>query len=349
MDRAWLSIYIKLEEQCPLTKPQLQVKLDLAIMALNSRCNVVFFSVLFSLLAIASSQLSSDFYATSCPTALSTIKSAVKSAVSKERRMGASLLRLHFHDCFVNGCDASVLLDDTSSFTGEKSAAANVNSLRGFDVIDDIKSQLESACPGTVSCADILAVAARDSVVALGGSSWTVGLGRRDSTTASKDAATTDIPSPQLDLSDLITAFSNKGFTTKEMVVLSGAHTTGQAKCQFFRGRIYNESNIDSDFATSTQSNCPSTDGDSNLSPLDVTTNVLFDNAYFKNLVNKKGLLHSDQQLFSGGSTDSQVTTYSTSSSTFYADFSSAMVKMGNLSPLTGTSGQIRTNCRLVN
>jgi len=56
----------------------------------------------------------------------------------------------------------------------------------------------------------------------LGGSSWTVGLGRRDSTTASKDAATTDIPSPQLDLSDLITAFSNKGFSTKEMVVLSG-------------------------------------------------------------------------------------------------------------------------------
>ncbi|WVY93641.1 hypothetical protein V8G54_032729 [Vigna mungo] len=316
-------------------------------MALNSRCNVVFFFVFFSLLAIASSQLSSDFYATSCPTALSTIKSAVKTAVSKERRMGASLLRLHFHDCF--GCDASVLLDDTSSFTGEKSAAANVNSLRGFDVIDDIKSQLESACPGIVSCADILAVAARDSVVALGGSSWSVGLGRRDTTTASKDAATTDIPSPQLDLSDLITAFSNKGFTTKEMVVLSGAHTTGQAKCQFFRGRIYNESNIDSDFATSTQSNCPSTDGDSNLSPLDVTTNVLFDNAYFKNLVNKKGLLHSDQQLFSGGSTDSQVTTYSTSSSAFYADFSSAMVKMGNLSPLTGTSGQIRTNCRLVN
>ena len=89
-----------------------------------------------------------------------------------------------------------------------------------------------------------------------------------------------------------------------------GAHTTGQAKCQFFRGRIYNETNIDSDFATSAKSNCPSTDGDSNLSPLDVTTNVLFDNAYFKNLVNKKGLLHSDQQLFSGGSTDSQVTTY---------------------------------------
>ncbi|KAG4920507.1 hypothetical protein JHK85_050085 [Glycine max] len=295
-------------------------------MAFHSlRYNVFCFSILFSLLiALASAELSSDFYASTCPNALSTIKSAVKSAVAKEHRMGASLLRLHFHDCFVNGCDASVLLDDTSSFTGEKSAAANLNSLRGFDVIDDIKSQLESACPGIVSCADIVAVAARDSVVALGGPSWTIGLGRRDSTTASKDAATSDIPSPLMDLNDLISAFSNKGFTSQEMVVLS-------------------------DFATSAKSNCPSTDGDSNLSPLDVTTNVLFDNAYFKNLVNKKGLLHSDQQLFSGGSTDSQVTTYSTSSSTFYADFASAMVKMGNLSPLTGSSGQIRTNCRNVN
>jgi peroxidase len=224
-----------------------------------------------------------------------------------------------------------------------------VNSLRGFDVIDNIKTQLETACPGIVSCADIVAAAARDAVVALGGPSWSVGLGRRDSTTASKDTATSDIPSPLMDLSDLISAFSNKGFTTKEMVVLSGAHTTGQARCQLFRGRIYNETTIDSNFATSVKSNCPSTGGDSNLTSLDVTTNVLFDNAYFKNLVNKKGLLHSDQQLFSGGSTDSQVTTYSTSPSTFFADFASAMVKMGNLSPLTGNNGQIRTNCRKIN
>ncbi|XP_061339509.1 cationic peroxidase 1-like [Gastrolobium bilobum] len=318
-------------------------------MAFHSHYERFYFSILFSLFAITSAQLSSDFYGTTCPKALSTIKSAVSSAVYKEHRMGASLLRLHFHDCFVNGCDASVLLNDTSSFTGEQSAGANVNSLRGFNVIDDIKTQLETACPGIVSCADILAVAARDSVVTLGGPSWTVGLGRRDSTTASKDAATKDIPSPLMDLSDLISAFSNKGFNAQEMVALSGAHTTGQARCQLFRGRIYNETNIDSNFATSVKSNCPSTDGDNNLSPLDVTTNVFFDNAYFKNLVNNKGLLHSDQQLFSGGSTDSQVKNYSTNPSAFSADFASAMVKMGNLSPLTGKNGQIRTSCSKVN
>jgi len=62
------------------------------------------------------------------------------------------------------GCDASVLLDDTESFTGEKGAGPNAGSLRGFDVIDNIKTLLELLCPQTVSCADILAVAARDSV-----------------------------------------------------------------------------------------------------------------------------------------------------------------------------------------
>ncbi|KAL1370227.1 hypothetical protein HN51_000521 [Arachis hypogaea] len=321
-------------------------------MAIHSSNNNYFYIMFICslLFGICSSQLTSNFYDSTCPKALSIIKSAVASAVAKEHRMGASLLRLHFHDCFVNGCDASILLDDTLTFTGEKTAAPNLNSVRGFDVIDNIKSQLESACPGIVSCADILAIAARDSVVSLGGPSWNVGLGRRDSTSASKDAATKDIPSPLLDLSGLITAFSNKGFTTQEMVVLSGAHTTGQARCQIFRGRIYNETNIDTNFATSMKSNCPSSDGDSNLTALDVTTNVLFDNAYFKNLVNNKGLLHSDQQLFiSGGSTNSLVTNYSNSYSAFFADFASAMVKMGNLSPLTGTTGQIRANCTKVN
>ncbi|XP_061368518.1 cationic peroxidase 1-like isoform X2 [Gastrolobium bilobum] len=296
-----------------------------------------------------SAQLSSNFYARTCPNVLSTIRMAVNSAVDNEARMGASLLRLHFHDCFVQGCDGSILLDDTSTFTGEKTAFPNANSIRGFDVIDTIKSQVESLCPGVVSCADIVAVAARDSVVALGGPSWTVQLGRRDSTTASLSGANSELPSPNSDLSGLITSFSNQGFTTNEMVTLSGAHTIGQARCTTFRTRIYNETNIDSSFAKSLQANCPSTGGDDNLSPLDVTTPNTFDNAYYKNLQIKEGLLHSDQQLFNGGSTDSQVNGYSSNPGSFRKDFANAMVKMGNLSPLTGSNGQIRTNCRTIN
>lgn len=64
----------------------------------------------------------------------------------------------------LQGCDGSILLDDTSSFTGEKRATPNLNSARGYEVIDNVKSAVEKVCPGVVSCADILAIAARDSV-----------------------------------------------------------------------------------------------------------------------------------------------------------------------------------------
>lgn len=239
----------------------------------------------------------------------------------------------------------------------------------------------------------------------LGGPSWNLLLGRRDSTTASLSAANSNIPGPSLNLNALISAFSNKGFTAREMVALSGlfvwwlmkinyshlkywsplqtpklrensqrdlsyyrvtfryktltlyvcccmyagGHTIGQARCTVFRNRIYNEANINASFAASLKANCPSSGGDNNLSPLDTTSPNSFDNAYFRNLQTQKGLLHSDQQLFNGGSTDALVNTYSSNSATFFADFASAMVKMDNLSPLTGTNGQIRTNCRRTN
>ncbi|TKY63613.1 Peroxidase 52 [Spatholobus suberectus] len=123
--------------------------------------------VLAALATSAFSQLSPSYYDYSCPNALSTIKSVVEAAVQKERRMGASLLRLHFHDCFVNGCDGSILLDSTSAIDSEKNARPNFQSARGFEVVDEIKQAVDQACgKPVVSCADILAVAARDSVVA---------------------------------------------------------------------------------------------------------------------------------------------------------------------------------------
>ncbi|ERN09589.1 lignin-forming anionic peroxidase [Amborella trichopoda] len=301
------------------------------------------------LLVCEGQQLTSNFYDSTCPNALSTIRTAIRTAISAERRMGASLIRLHFHDCFVNGCDASLLLDSTSSFESEQNAIQNINSARGFHVIENAKSRVESICPGVVSCSDILAVAARDSSVAMGGPSWTVNLGRRDSATASKDEAERELPLFTAPLDDLISLFGRKGLSAKDMVALSGAHTIGQAQCFTFRDRIYNHTNIDAGFARKRRGNCPSTGGDSNLAALDLVTPTSFDNNYFKILMQKKGLLESDQVLFNGGSTDDIVRSYSNSRSAFYSDFAAAMVKMGDIEPLTGSAGQIRARCSVPN
>ncbi|XBI99039.1 hypothetical protein VPH35_019196 [Triticum aestivum] len=346
-------------------------------MAMASTLSVL---LLLCLAASSSAQLPPRFYATSCPRALAIIRRGVAAAVRSERRMGASLLRLHFHDCFVqlmevpNGMAILINLTfqlfftvtfqyfsvqinynririDTATFTGEQGAAPNARSIRGMNVIDNIKAQVEAACKQTVSCADILAVAARDSVVALGGPSWTVPLGRRDSTTASLSLANSDLPAPSFDVANLTANFAAKGLSVTDMVALSGGHTIGQSQCRFFRSRLYNETNIAVAFATSLKANCPRTtsSGNSSLAPLDTTTPNGFDNAYYSNLMSQKGLLHSDQVLINDGRTAGLVRTYSSASAQFNGDFAAAMVRMGNISPLTGAQGQIRLSCSRVN
>ncbi|XP_062209237.1 peroxidase P7-like [Phragmites australis] len=326
-------------------------------MASLGRCSFVVAcaaaAMAFALLATPSSgQLDPHFYDHTCPQALPTIKRVVEEAVAAEPRMGASLLRLLFHDCFVNGCDGSVLLDDTPFFTGEKNAAPNMNSARGFDVIDRIKAAVNAACRGNVvSCADIIAVAARDSVVALGGPSYNVPLGRRDARTASQAAANNSIPAPTLNLDRLVSNFASHGLSVQDLVLLSGAHTLGFSRCTNFRDRLYNETaTLDGTLAASFRNVCPRAtgSGDDNLAPLDPTP-ARFDGAYYGSLLRNRGVLHSDQQLFAGGITDALVTFYGANPEAFRRDFVVAMVRMGSLSPLTGSSGEIRYNCRQVN
>ncbi|XP_075635868.1 peroxidase N isoform X2 [Castanea sativa] len=290
----------------------------------------------FMLSLAARSQLSTDFYNTSCPKLLTIVRTQVQNAIKVETRMAASLLRLHFHDCFVNGCDGSVLLDGSD---GEKFALPNLNSIRGFEVVDNIKSSVESACPGVVSCADLLAIAARDSVLLNGGPIWKVMLGRRDGLVANQTGANNGLPSP----------FDNLG-----------GHTIGLARCAVFSNRLYNfsgpgipDSTLDTNMLSDLQNLCP-VNGDGNKTTfLDRNSTDLFDNHYFQNLLNQKGLLGSDQILFSSDeaktTTQSLVQSYSANSSRFFADFVNSMIKMGNISPLTGSNGEIRKNCRVVN
>ncbi|XP_077227734.1 peroxidase P7-like [Tasmannia lanceolata] len=306
-------------------------------------------SLLAFLACTTNAQLSPNFYGTTCPSLQSIVRSVMTRAVNNEPRMGASILRLFFHDCFVNGCDGSILLDDTATFTGEKNAFPNRNSIRGTEVIDMIKTRVEASCNATVSCADILALAARDGVFLLRGPSWSVALGRRDARTASQSAANSQIPAPFSPLSTLISMFAAKGLSARDMTTLSGGHTIGQARCTNFRTHIYNDTNIDPNFARIRRANCPATGGDNNLAPLDIQTPNLFGNNYYQNLIARRGLLHSDQELFNRGSQDALVRSYALNNGLFAREFAAAMVRMGNISPLTGTNGEIRRNCRRTN
>ncbi|KAL1809892.1 hypothetical protein ACET3Z_026882 [Daucus carota] len=306
---------------------------------------------------LAKSQLDYRFYDSTCPNLTRIVRYSIWPVIANDTRMAASLLRLHFHDCIVNGCDGSVLLDPTSTSAGEKNARPNRNSARGFEVIDKVKADVEKVCPSTVSCTDILTLATNVALSLVGGPSYYIPLGRRDGLTASESAANSDIPSPFEPLKNITAKFTSKGLNLQDMVVLSGAHTIGFAHCSTFKERLFDfdntgspDPNLDTSLLSNLQSVCPNqASSDTNLAPLDPVTINKFDNIYYKNLMNKTGLLRSDQALMGDNTTAAMVFNYSKYPYLFSRDFGASMVKLGNVGILTGQDGEIRKNCRVVN
>ncbi|CAN1256909.1 Type I inositol polyphosphate 5-phosphatase 2 [Linum perenne] len=297
------------------------------------------------------------YYKGTCPSAEAIVRYSVEDAVIKNPRIAASLIRLHFHDCFVMGCDGSLLLDTKGRMQSEKEAKPNANSLHGFELIDKIKSEVEQACPCTVSCADILAIAARDAVDLRGGKRWEVMLGRKDSLNSSIDAANDLLPSPNSTVKDLVNNFKQQGLDIKDLVALSGAHTLGKARCSSFNGRIHDlfKSRTNDKYERHTtflkilKSTCLG--NERQLAPLDLQTPFRFDNKYYINILHGRGLLGSDDVLVSEKNTTvtSLVWKYASNEEVFFRDFAQSMVKMGNTNVLTGDEGEIRKNCRVVN
>ncbi|XP_020098250.1 peroxidase 72-like [Ananas comosus] len=320
------------------------------------------FVIVLSSISLASATnggyLYPQFYDRTCPKAQEIVRSIVAKAHAQDPRMAASLLRLHFHDCFVKGCDASILLDNSGMIISEKRSNPNKNSVRGFEVVDEIKYALERECPETVSCADILALAARDSTVLTGGPSWEVPLGRRDSLGASLSGSNNNIPAPNNTLPTIITKFKLQHLDLVDLVALSGGHTIGDARCTSFRQRLYNQSGnglpdatLSEGYAAELRARCPRSGGDQTLFFLDPLTPLEFDNLYFKSLLTGHGLLSSDELLVTqSAATRALVEKFAASNKAFFEQFAKSVVKMGNISPLTGpTRGEIRTNCRKIN
>ncbi|KAL2341521.1 hypothetical protein Fmac_009461 [Flemingia macrophylla] len=319
-------------------------------------CVLIF--VMHSGFSVSNAELSPTFYRETCPLLNYIVFEVVANASITDPRIGASLVRLHFHDCFVQGCDASVLLNNTATIESEQDAAPNNNSIRGLDVVNDIKTAVENICPATVSCADILAIAAKVGSVLGGGPSWSVPLGRRDSLNASRSLANTNLPAPSFTLDQLKDAFAVQGLNTTDLVALSGAHTFGRAHCGTFLNRLYNfnstgnpDPTLNTTYLEVLRGLCPENSTENNLTDLDLTTPDELDSNYYSNLQNLNGLLQSDQELFStpGADTVDLVNSFSSDQSVFFDNFVASMIKMGNIGVLEGDQGEVRLQCNFVN
>ncbi|RCV18988.1 hypothetical protein SETIT_3G347500v2 [Setaria italica] len=307
--------------------------------------------------------LKAHFYRHSCPAAEAVVRDIVAARVAADpAALPAKLLRLFFHDCFVRGCDASVLLDSAAvGGAAEKDAAPNA-SLGGYDVIDTAKAVLEAVCPGTVSCADIVALAARDAVsLQFGRDLWDVQLGRRDGVASRASEALAGLPSPSDNFTALEANFGAKGLDVKDLVILSGAHTIGVAHCNTFAARLSSGSGpnsggadptLNAAYAAQLRARCgPAPAAASNNATavaMDPGSPARFDAHYFVNLKLGRGLFTSDAALLTDRRAAGMIHRL-TKQGYFLQEFRNAVRKMGRVGVLTGEQGEIRRNCRAVN
>jgi peroxidase len=187
-----------------------------------------------------------------------------------------------------------------------------------------------------------------------GGNAYQVPAGRRDGNVSVAQETNGNLPSPSASVSQLNQAFGSKGLTQADMVTLSGAHTIGNAHCSSFSNRLYSygpnagqDPSMDPSYLAALTQQCPQQPTGSETVAMDPVTPTAFDTNYYANVVANRGLLTSDQVLLADPATAAQVVGYTNSPDTFQADFAAAMVKMGGIGVLTGTSGTIRTNCRV--
>ncbi|XP_047309346.1 peroxidase 64 [Impatiens glandulifera] len=296
--------------------------------------------------------LSVNYYDHTCPTVDFVISNVVKKAMANDNTVPAALLRMHFHDCFIRGCDGSVLLNSTSKNQAEKDGPANI-SLHAFYVIDLAKKAIEAICPGVVSCADVLALAARDAVHLSGGPNWNVPKGRKDGR-ISKAVDTRQLPAPTANISQLQQSFSQRGLSMDDLVALSGGHTLGFAHCSSFQNRIHNfnrhpngvDPSMEPTFAASLTSVCPAHNKVKNAGSTLDPTSTAFDNAYYKALVQGKSIFTSDRALLTNTRTKGLVAKFASSQGEFEKAFVESMIKMSSIS---GGGQEVRLDCRVVN
>ncbi|XP_021716759.1 peroxidase 57-like [Chenopodium quinoa] len=318
----------------------------------SSTTTLAIFLLCMTLVGQSYGQLKKGFYDGRCSANVeSVIFDIVLKAYQNDNTIVAALLRMQFHDCFVGGCDASILLDGSNA---EKNAPSN-GSVRGYELIDACKAKLEQVCPGLVSCADIIVIATRVAVALAKGNWYDVETGRRDGFFSTITEAEKNLPPPTISVSDAITLFNRKGLSSYDFVLLlGGGHTVGDIHCSKFLDRLYNYKNtgrpdpsMNSATLSSCQQRCPRS-GSNNFVFADQTVGSEFkvDNGYYQAIAQGKGILEIDQRIASDSLTKDSVNKLAWTDNLFAYQFGYAMVKLGKVGVLTGSQGQVRLNCR---
>lgn len=303
-------------------------------------------------------QLEVGFYSNRCPDVEAIVGGVVRDAAASDQNTAPALLRLHFHDCFVEGCDASIMIDN--GVERDERHAFGHQGVKGFDVIERAKAELEAVCPAVVSCADIIALAAREALLLAKGPRYEVETGRRDGV-VSNVASADNMPDVTDSIQTLKAKFFQKGLTDKDLVLLTAAHSIGTTACFFMNDRLYNfpadggfDPSINPAFLPKLKSTCPK-NGDVNVRlPIDRDSAQVFDNQILQNIRSGFAVLQSDAALYEDGSTKTIVDSYFGPLEPFLgplfeADFADAMVRMGRIGVLTGVQGTIRRTCSTFN
>ncbi|OAY25928.1 peroxidase 42 [Manihot esculenta] len=294
-----------------------------------------------------------NFYKDTCPQAEDIIREQVKLLYKRHKNTAFSWLRNIFHDCGVQSCDASLLLDSTRRTLSEKETDRSFG-LRNFRYLETIKEALERECPGVVSCADILVLSARDGIVALGGPHIPLKTGRRDGRKSRAEVVEQYLPDHNESISVVLERFAAMGIDTPGVVALLGSHSVGRTHCVKLVHRLYPEVDpeLNPNHVEHMLYKCPDAIPDPKAVQYvrnDRGTPMILDNNYYRNILDNKGLLIVDHQLATDKRTKPYVKKMAKSQDYFFKEFAKAITILSENNPLTGTKGEIRKQCNVAN
>ncbi|KDO78223.1 hypothetical protein CISIN_1g019129mg [Citrus sinensis] len=266
-----------------------------------------------------------NFYKDTCPQAEDIIREQVKLLYKRHKNTAFSWLRNIFHDCAVQSCDASLLLDSTRKTLSEKEMDRSFG-MRNF----------------------------RDGVVALGGPYIPLKTGRRDGRKSRAEILEQYLPDHNDSMSVVLERFAAIGIDAPGLVALLGSHSVGRTHCVKLVHRLYPEVDpaLNPDHVPHMLHKCPDAIPDPKAVQYvrnDRGTPMVLDNNYYRNILDNKGLMMVDHQLATDKRTRPYVKKMAKSQDYFFKEFSRAITLLSENNPLTGTKGEIRKVCNLAN